>query len=112
MFVSTVTVKLKSPDFHFLNKEYPLVCATDQFDLIFLNSASYNVQECLKHPGGYFIVLQNKIFKIARNLNALKFCATNNFPKLSHATLNYTLLLSDRKRILEIRPLMVQELKP
>ena len=41
LFVSKVTIEVKSTDFHFCKKEYPFVCATVQFDLIFLNSSWY-----------------------------------------------------------------------
>ena len=51
----------KSSGFHFCKKEYSFVCATVQFDLIFVNSAWYK-----KHPRGHLSFLQNKIFKISR----------------------------------------------
>ena len=38
LFVSMVAIEVKRSDFHFCNKEYTFICATVQFDLIFLNS--------------------------------------------------------------------------
>ena len=49
LFVSMVTVEVKSSDFHFCKKEYSFVCATVQFDLIFLSSAWY--KNALNTPG-------------------------------------------------------------
>ena len=43
------------------------------------------------------------------DLNALKFSATDNCSKLSHAAFNKTLWVSDLKTIWEIRPLPVQD---
>ena len=49
-----VTIEVKSSDFHFYKKEFTFVCATVQFDLIFLNSAWY---KCALNTPGVIIVL-------------------------------------------------------
>ena len=65
-------------DFHFCKKEYSFVYVTVQFDLIFLNSAWY--KNALNTPGVIYRFCRIKSLKLL-DLNALKFSATNNFPK-------------------------------
>ena len=64
LFVSVVALEVKGSKFHFCNKEYPFVCATVQFDLIFLNSACY--KNALKILGPFNLFLENKIFRTVR----------------------------------------------
>ena len=63
LFVTIVTIKVKSPSFHFLKREYSFIFATVQFDLFFSNSA-WN-KDTLNTPGVFLSFLQNKIIKTA-----------------------------------------------
>ena len=88
-------VTKKSSDFHFCKKENPFGCATVQFDLIFLNSAWF--KNALNTPEVICGFCRIKSLKLL-DLKALKFSAKNNFPKLSHATLNKTLWVQIAKQ--------------
>ena len=55
LFVTIVTTEVKSPEFHFLKKEYTFVYATVHFDLFFSNSAWYK-----NTPGVLLSFLQNE----------------------------------------------------
>ena len=86
LFVSMVTVEVKSSDFHYCKKEYSFVWATVQFDLIFLSSARY--KNALNTLEVNYHVCRIKSFKWLA-LNVLKILCNESFvSKLSHATLN------------------------
>ena len=63
LFVTKVTTEVKSPNFHFIKKEYTFVYATVQFDFFFSNPAWY--KNALNTPGVLLPFSQNKIIKIA-----------------------------------------------
>ena len=63
LFVSMVTIDVKISDFHFSKKVFICLCNSPVlFDFLKLGM----IQECLKHPRGHLLFLQNKIFKIVR----------------------------------------------
>ena len=95
LFVTLVTTEVKSPGFDFLKKEYSFVYARVHFNLFFSNSAWY------KNTLNTTVMLsfsQNKTLKLL-DVKAKKFSTKNDFPNLSHAILQTTLWVSDRKTI-------------
>ena len=62
--VVMIAMDIKRSNFYFCKKGYPYVCTTVKFNLTFLTLSM--VQECLKHPRGYFSFLQNKLLTFVR----------------------------------------------
>ena len=79
LFVSLVTIEVKSSDLHFCKKEYPLVCATVQFHLIFLKAAWY--KNALNNPGVIYRLCRIKSLKLL-DLNSLKILCNEQVSRI------------------------------